>query len=116
MKGLFIKDFLVLWRQNKLVLLLVAVYGLLPAISGGDSFFASFAVLLCAMLPITLMAVSYTHLDVYKRQTATSASQPPGRYRYTGQPAREPPELSRMTPSCSPTVSGERASSPSARK
>lgn len=57
MKGLFIKDFLVLWRQNKLVLLLVAVYGLLPAISGGDSFFASFAVLLCAMLPITLMAL-----------------------------------------------------------
>ena len=57
MRGLIIKDGLVLWRQNKFMLLLVAVYGVLPAISGGSSFFASFSVLFCAMLPVTLMAL-----------------------------------------------------------
>lgn len=57
MKGLLIKDSLVLWRQSKLMLLIVAVYGILPTFSGSSSFLACFAVVFCAMLPITLMAL-----------------------------------------------------------
>lgn len=56
MKGLLLKDMMVLKKQAVLLVVLVAVYGIYAVASGDNSIFGSVIVLLGAMLPITAMA------------------------------------------------------------
>ncbi|MGI5896332.1 MAG: ABC-2 transporter permease [Oscillospiraceae bacterium] len=56
MKGLLLKDMMVLKKQGALLAILVAVYGVYSVASGDNSVFGSIIMLLGAMLPITAMA------------------------------------------------------------
>ena len=54
MKGLLIKDWFVIWKQAKWMLLLAILYLVLTA-TGSSYFFVGFSVLFLSMLPITVM-------------------------------------------------------------
>lgn len=56
MKGLLLKDWYVLLRQTKWTLAIVLVYVCLP-LAGSQSFLSAFAIIFCAMLPLTLMSL-----------------------------------------------------------
>lgn len=56
MKGLLLKDWYVLLRQTKWTLAVVLVYACLP-LAGSQSFLSAFAIIFCAMLPLTLMSL-----------------------------------------------------------
>ncbi len=54
MKGLLLKEWLVIWKQGKLMILLALIYGVM-AVMGSGYFFAGFSVVFLSMLPITVM-------------------------------------------------------------
>lgn len=56
MKGLLIKDFYMIWKQAKFMLLLVLVYTVLGAF-GTNMFWSVFAVLFVSMLPVTALGL-----------------------------------------------------------
>lgn len=51
MKGLLLKDFYTLFKQMKIILLIIIVFAFIP-----DSSFSAFAIMYSAMLPITALA------------------------------------------------------------
>ena len=51
-KGLILKDIYQLWAQSRIVLLLIAVYLLLPVFMGQMNMLGSVALILLAMLPV----------------------------------------------------------------
>lgn len=54
-KGLLLKDVYELWAQSKVLLILIAVYLLVPALTGGNAMLGSVALLLLAMLPASAL-------------------------------------------------------------
>lgn len=56
MKALIIKDWFVIWKQSKIMLLLALVYGVIAVMGGGYSF-AWFSVVFLSILPITVMGL-----------------------------------------------------------
>lgn len=56
MKGLLLKDWFVIWKQGRVMLLLAFLYILITAISGGY-FFAALAVIFLSALPITAIGL-----------------------------------------------------------
>ncbi|WOO38049.1 ABC-2 transporter permease [Anaerocolumna sp. AGMB13020] len=59
MKGLLLKDYYVLMKQSRLLLLLLVVYTFLA--SAGTDSFGAFTVLFISMLPMTLMGIDEKH-------------------------------------------------------
>ncbi|WP_342756860.1 ABC-2 transporter permease [Kineothrix sedimenti] len=56
MKGLLLKDFYMIWKQAKIMLILVIAYIIIGVISD-NSFWTVFAVIFMAMLPITALGL-----------------------------------------------------------
>ncbi|HHU90049.1 MAG TPA: ABC-2 transporter permease [Clostridiaceae bacterium] len=56
MKALLLKEWLVIWKQGKFMILLALVYSII-AVTGSGSFFAGFSVIFMSMLPITVMGL-----------------------------------------------------------
>lgn len=56
MKGLLIKDFLLIKQQWKILLALLAFYALYSVAFAGTEFLSSMVVVICLMLPLTTMA------------------------------------------------------------
>ncbi len=56
MKGLLLKDFYMIWKQAKIMLILVIAYIIIGVISD-NSFLTVFAVIFMAMLPITALGL-----------------------------------------------------------
>ena len=54
-KGLLLKDVYELWAQSRVLLILIAVYLLVPALTGGNAMLGSVALLLLAMLPVLFL-------------------------------------------------------------
>lgn len=56
MKGLLLKEWFVIWKQGKFMILLALIYGVM-AVMGSGYFFAGFSVVFLSMLPITVMGL-----------------------------------------------------------
>lgn len=54
MKALLIKEWLVIWKQGKFMILLALIYTIM-AVTGSGYFFVGFSVIFLSMLPITVM-------------------------------------------------------------
>lgn len=54
-RGLLLKDIYELWAQSKVLLLLIAAYLLIPALTGGNEMLGSVGLLLLAMLPASAL-------------------------------------------------------------
>lgn len=54
-RGLLLKDIYELWAQSKVLLLLIAAYLLIPALTGGNAMLGSVGLLLLAMLPASAL-------------------------------------------------------------
>lgn len=54
-KGLMLKDVYELWAQSRVLLILIAVYLLIPALTGGSAMLGSVGLLLLAMLPASAL-------------------------------------------------------------
>ncbi len=61
MKGLLRKDLYMIWRYGRLLLLISALFLVLGAISGGNTFFILYPVLFGGVLPVNL--ISYEERD-----------------------------------------------------
>ncbi len=57
MKGLLLKDWFVIWKQCKYLLIVPIVFMLVSAFGNDTGFFAAFGSLLLAMLPMTVMGL-----------------------------------------------------------
>ncbi len=57
MKGLLIKDLHIVWKQTKVMLLVILGYTCIGSISDGNTFWASFSVIFMSMIPITVMGM-----------------------------------------------------------
>ena len=68
-KGLLLKDVYELWAQSKVLLILIAVYLLVPALTGGNAMLGSVALLLLAMLPAS--ALGYDERCKWERYART---------------------------------------------
>ncbi|MFQ8984559.1 MAG: ABC-2 transporter permease [Evtepia sp.] len=84
MKALLYKDACVLWKQMKFMLLLVAIFCLLPNGFGLNAFFVAYAGL---MLPMSLLAYderarwdSFAAMLPYSPRAVVVVSAPPGGY------------------------------------
>lgn len=65
MKGLLLKDWFVLWKQGRWMLLLSVLYAVI-AVVGDNLFFVGFTVLFLSMLPITALGFDErSHWDRY---------------------------------------------------
>ncbi|HHW22582.1 MAG TPA: ABC-2 transporter permease [Clostridiaceae bacterium] len=56
MKGLLIKDWFVIWKQGRIMIILSLIYSIL-AVTGSGYFFAGFSSVFLAMLPLTVMGL-----------------------------------------------------------
>ncbi len=57
MKGLLIKDLYVVWKQTKIMMILVAIYLVMGVVNSSNSFFSVFSALFISMQPITVMGL-----------------------------------------------------------
>lgn len=65
MKGLLLKDWFVLWKQGRWMLLLALLYSVISVV-GDNLFFAGFTILFLSMLPLTALGFDErSHWDRY---------------------------------------------------
>ncbi len=68
-RGLLLKDIYELWAQSRVLLLLIAAYLLIPALTGGGTMLGSVGLLLLAMLPAS--AIGYDERSKWERYALT---------------------------------------------
>lgn len=69
LKGLLLKDVYELWAQSRVLLVLIAVYLLIPVLTGRGTMLGSVGLLLLAMLPAS--AIGYDERSKWERYALT---------------------------------------------